>query len=151
MAVPFPCVGAVSEDVREALPVPCAVAGPTDLCLSWLVGLEAVVVAVVGGLPVPENILALAPVPENVLAYHLYLEIVAPLDLARLVPDRRIDLLAYRRAEISDPIVVAQYSVEAQKPILAHSAAKWHCSLDAFAACHCEKDAVAVAPRFDCS
>ena len=108
MAVPFPCVGEVSEDVREVVSFPCAVAGPADLCLPWLVGLEAVVVAVAGEFPVPESFLALDPVPANVLAYHLYLEIAVPLDLASHVPDRRIDLLAYRRAEISDRADAAQ-------------------------------------------
>jgi hypothetical protein len=113
------------------------------------VGSEAVVAAVAGELPVAESFHALAPVPENTLAYHLYLEIVVPLDLACHFPVRRIDFLAYRRAEISDQIVVAQHSAGAQKPMLVHSAAKRHCFLVAFAACHCEKDAMN--PCFDCS
>jgi hypothetical protein len=113
------------------------------------VGVEA---AAARELPVPENCLALVPVPKNVLAYHLYLEIAVPPDQASChgpVPRRRIDHLAYLRAEISDQSVVARYSVEAQMSTLVRSAVNRHCVPVASAACHCEKDAVT--PYFDCS
>jgi hypothetical protein len=149
-AAPFPSVVAESDHVREVLPFACAVAGLAGLCLPWLVRVEAAAVA--RGLPVLESCLALFPVLENVLAYHLDLEIAAPLDQAPChVPVflRRIDHHVYLQAEILDQIVVAGYWFEAQKSTLMRSAANRHCVPVASVACHCEKDAVALS--FDCS
>lgn len=151
-AAPLPSVVVASDRVREVVPFSCAVAGLADLCLPWVVGVEAAAVA--RGFPVLESCLSVVPVLENVLEFHLYLEIAAPLDQASYhvpVPRRRIDHHVYLRAEISDQIVVAGYSFEAQKSTLVRvrRAASRYCVPVASVACHYEKDAVA--PSFDCS